>query len=319
MTSVTLQLIVTLADTAAQDVRRFELRRTDGSALPAFTAGAHIRVKTPLGAWRNYSLSNHPQESDRYEIAVKREGRGRGGSLSMVDGVRVGDLLEVHAPENQFALDERATQVLLIAGGIGITPLLSMALYLLSQDKPFKLVYLTREPASTAFADLLATPAFAGKVLIHHDQGQPERALDLWPLLEKPGSVTGRQLYCCGPQGLMDAVRDMTGHWPNAAVRFESFGVDTSTRTDDQPFEVSLRSSGRVYEVPVGRSILEVLRDQGLHIPSSCESGTCGSCKTALLEGQPDHRDLVLMDEEKADHIMVCVSRARGGTLMLDL
>jgi phthalate 4,5-dioxygenase reductase subunit len=117
----------------------------------------------------------------------------------------------------------------------------------------------------------------------------------------------------------MDAVRDMTGHWPASAVHFESFGVDTSVQAEDQAFEVSLNSSGRIIEVPVGLSILQALRNEGVHLPYSCESGTCGSCKTGLLQGQADHRDLVLLDEEKADHIMVCVSRAPGGCLVLDL
>jgi phthalate 4,5-dioxygenase reductase subunit len=319
MPTDTQSLRVSVAEPAAQGIARLQLRHPQGLPLPAFTAGAHIAVKTPSGAWRQYSLSNHPEETDCYEIAVKREGRGRGGSLSLVDGVRAGDLIEVGLPQNQFELDERASRVLLIAGGIGITPLLSMARLLQSQGKPYRLVYLTRDRESTAFADLLSSPEFASHVVMHHDQGDPNQAMDLWPLLEKAGSVQSLQLYCCGPQGLMDAVRDMTGHWPASAVHFESFGVDTSVKAEDQAFEVSLNSSGRIIEVPVGLSILQALRNEGVHLPYSCESGTCGSCKTGLLQGQADHRDLVLLEEEKADHIMVCVSRAPGGCLVLDL
>jgi phthalate 4,5-dioxygenase reductase subunit len=117
----------------------------------------------------------------------------------------------------------------------------------------------------------------------------------------------------------MDAVRDMTGHWPANAVHFESFTADSRAQDDDQAFEVQLQSSGQILEVPVGTSILQALRNQGIAVPFSCESGTCGSCKTGLLEGEPDHRDLVLLEEEKASHIMVCVSRSRGGCLVLDL
>ena len=265
---------------------------------------------------RQYSLCNDPAETHRYRIAVKRESPGRGGSVSMVDQLRLGDLLEVGAPENQFALDARASRLLLIAGGIGITPLLSMAYQLNSEGRPYQLIYLSRDAASTAFVQELRGPEFTGKVKIHHDQGDPERALDLWPLLEKPGSTAGLHLYCCGPTGLMDAVRDMSGHWPASAVHFESFGVDTRARSEDQPFVVHVRSNGQRLNVPVGSSILQVLRDAGITVPSSCESGTCGSCKTGLLDGQADHRDLVLLDEEKASQIMVCVSRGQGSPLL---
>ncbi len=316
MTQDTLQ--VTEAAPAAQGIQSFELRHPQGLPLQPFSAGSHLRVKTPSGMLRQYSLCNDPAETDRYRIAVKREDSGRGGSASMVDQLQPGDLLEVGLPENQFALDERASRFLLVAGGIGITPMLSMAYQLNSEGRPYQLIYLSRDAQSTAFLEELRGPDFAGKVKVHHDQGDPARALDLWPLLEKPGSTNGLHLYCCGPAGLMDAVRDMSGHWPASAVHFESFGVDTRAQSDDQPFEVCIKSSGQRLSVPVGSSILQVLRDDGIAVPSSCESGTCGSCKTGLLEGQPDHRDLVLMEDEKASHIMVCVSRGQG-SLLLDL
>jgi phthalate 4,5-dioxygenase reductase subunit len=152
-------------------------------------------------------------------------------------------------------------------------------------------------------------------VIVHHDGGDPARAFDLWPLLEKPGPG---HLYCCGPRPLMDAVRDMTGHWPGGRVHFESFVDGAAARPDDRPFAVRLARSGRVLEVPVGRSLLQVLRDAGVEVPSSCESGTCGSCRTTLLAGTADHRDLVLFPEEHATAIMVCVSRACGGELVID-
>ena len=311
-------LQVTEAAPAARGIQAFELRHPQGLPLLPFTAGSHLRVKTPAGMLRQYSLCNDPAETDRYRIAVKREDNGRGGSASMVDQLRAGDLLEVGEPENQFALEERASRFLLIAGGIGITPMLSMAYQLNAEGRPYQLIYLSRDAQSTAFLEELRGPAFAGKVKVHHDQGDPAQALDLWPLLEKPGSTTGLHLYCCGPAGLMDAVRDMSGHWPASAVHFESFGVDTRAQADDQPFEVRVKSSGQRLTVPVGSTVLQVLREHGITVPSSCESGTCGSCKTGLLEGQADHRDLVLMDDEKASQIMVCVSRGQG-SLLLDL
>lgn len=315
-----MQLRVTEAEPAARGIQRFELRHPEGATLPAFTAGAHIRVKTPSGAMRQYSLCNDPAERDRYVIVVKREGNGRGGSLSLVDGVRVGQFLEVGAPENLFELDGKARSFLLIAGGIGITPMMAMARHLLAEgERDFRLCYLTRDAEGTAFLDELAGTDFAPHVTLHHDHGDPAHTYDLWPLLEKPGSATGRHVYCCGPTPLMDAVRDMTGHWPACAVHFESFGADTQPHADDRPFEVRLEHAGRTVNVPVGVSILEALRSEGLHVPSSCESGTCGSCKTRLLEGEADHRDLVLLDEERAGHIMVCVSRAKTPVLVLDL
>ncbi|MFM8636819.1 MAG: PDR/VanB family oxidoreductase [Betaproteobacteria bacterium] len=319
MSLATLILRVTAVEDLAHNIRSFELRHPEGQDLPAFSAGAHIRVKTPSGAVRAYSLCNDPSETHRYLIAVQREGRGRGGSLSLVDGVKAGDLIEVRTPQNQFSLDERAKEFLLIAGGIGITPLLAMARQLESQGRRYRLIYLTREAQNTAFREILSQAPFDARVRMHHDGGDPARALDLWPLLEKPGSLQSLQVYCCGPAGLMDAVRDMTGHWPASAVHFESFGADTGPHDEDQPFEVQLQGSGEVLEVPVGSSILQTLRNHGIAVPFSCESGTCGSCKTGLIEGEPDHRDLVLLEEEKSNRIMVCVSRAHGGRLVLDL
>jgi phthalate 4,5-dioxygenase reductase subunit len=186
-----------------------------------------------------------------------------------------------------------------------------------AQERPFKLYYLCRDAAGTAFAEQLAAPELAGRVRIHHDQGDPARSLDLWPVLEKV--VPGAHVYCCGPKGLMDAVRDMSGHWPETAIHFESFGADTRPHADDQAFEIELARSGRVLQVGVGQTMLQVLRQAQVQVPSSCESGTCGSCKVGLLAGQADHRDLVLLPEERASQVMVCVSRAQGDRLVLDL
>ena len=207
-TPTVMSLRVAVAEPAARGIQRFELRHPEGAELPAFTAGAHIRIKTPSGAMRQYSLSNDPAERDRYVIAVKREGDGRGGSLSLVDGVRAGQMLEVGEPENLFELDSKARSFVLIAGGIGITPMMAMARHLLAEgERSFKLYYLTRDPEGTAFLDELRGPDFAPHVVMHHDGGNPANTFDLWPVLERPGSATGRHVYCCGPQPLMDAIR----------------------------------------------------------------------------------------------------------------
>jgi len=262
---------------------------------------------------RKYSLCNDPAEPDRYVIAVKREPAGRGGSESLVRDVAAGAELPVSAPVNNFALTKSNAGYVFIAGGIGITPIMAMIRQLQADGGRFRLYYCTRAADATAFRDELAVPALRGKVTMHHDGGDLAKALDLWPIVEKPQG----HLYCCGPRGLMQAVRDMTGHWSPSAVHFESF-TDAAPRPDDKPFTVRLARSGRTIEVPTGVTILEALRAGGLDVPSSCESGTCGTCRTALITGEADHRDLVLADDERARNIMVCVSRARGDELVID-
>lgn len=301
----------------ANDIWCFELRHPQGLPLPVFTAGAHLTVALPSGVRRNYSLCSNPSDHAMYQIAVKRDAQGRGGSISMVDEVQAGDLLSVSAPRNNFELHPRAHKFLFIAGGIGITPILSMMRHLKAQGQAqFNLIYCTRDAANTAFLTELSGPEFAGRVQVHHDHGDPAKALDLWPVFESPGDA---QVYCCGPRGLMEAVADMSGHWPFGSIHFESFGVDASVNAANTAFTVRLAKSGITVPVTPEQSILEALRAGGLRVSSSCESGTCGSCRTGLLAGDVDHRDMVLDDGEKAGQIMVCVSRARSGELVLDL
>ena len=301
----------------AEGIRSFELVQADGCALPPFTPGSHIKVQAPNGALRKYSLCNDPAERHRYVIAVKRDALGKGGSVSMVDDLKEGDTLPASPPENAFALAANAKRYLFIAGGIGITPIISMIRSFGAEaPAPWSLHYLTRSPQSTAFREELAGPALRRQVKIHHDHGDPANSLDLWPVLEKPN--TG-QIFCCGPRPLMESVRDMTGHWSPGNVHFESFNEGGDVRPLDQPFTVTLAKSGLKFEVPVGRSILETLREHGGNSPSSCESGTCGTCRTRLLFGQADHRDMVLLPDEMDGQIMICVSRAKSHELVLDL
>jgi phthalate 4,5-dioxygenase reductase subunit len=303
---------VTRAERIAEDIHRFELRDPADADLPEFSAGAHVTLRAPNGMLRKYSLCNDPAERDRYVIAVKREPNSRGGSESLIRDVGVGSELAVSAPTNNFALGTSSAARLFVAGGIGITPIMAMIRQLAATGGRFRLYYCTRSPEATAFRDALAE--FGSQVVIHHDGGDLARALDLWPILEKP---QGRQLYCCGPRGLMQAVRDMTGHWSPAAVHFESFS-DAAPKPDDKPFTVRLARSGQTIEVPVGTTILAALRAHGLDVPSSCESGTCGTCRTKLLAGAADHRDLVLAEDERARNIMLCVSRAWCDELVID-
>jgi phthalate 4,5-dioxygenase reductase subunit len=299
----------------ADGIVAFELARPDGSDLPEFTGGAHVAVRTPNDLLRKYSLCNDPSERHRYVFAVKREPDGRGGSVSLIDRTSPGDTLAVAPPRNNFALVKSPAGTIFIAGGIGITPIMSMIRQLKSAGGRFRLYYCTRTPEVTAFRDELGASEFRGQVTIHHDQGDPARALDFWHILERP---KGAHLYCCGPTAMMQAVRDMTGHWSAATVYFEAFTEPAKSQPDDRPLKVRLAQSGGVIDVPVGTTILEALRAHGLTVPSSCESGTCGSCRTRLLQGEADHRDLVLSDSERADNIMVCVSRARSDELLID-
>lgn len=301
----------------AEGIRSFELVQADGSELPPFTAGSHVKVQTPNGQLRKYSLCNDPAERHRYVIAVKRDDGGQGGSLSMHNEVQVGQTLPTSVPDNAFPLVENARSYVFIAGGIGITPVLSMIRSFGElPPAPWKLYYLTRSPETTAFLQELKDPALKRNVVIHHDLGDPERVYDLWPVLEKPNAG---HVYCCGPKGLMESVRDMSGHWSRSNIHFESFNEGGGVKADDQPFQVRLAKSGREFQVPVGKSILSVLREHGCNAASSCESGTCGTCRTALLEGEADHRDMVLYPEEMESQIMICVSRAKGERLVIDL
>lgn len=301
---------------AASGIRSFELVHQDGSDLPAFTPGSHVKVQVPNGEFRKYSLCNDPTERHRYVITVKRDAGGRGGSISLVDEAREGDILPTSEPDNAFAMKENASAYIFIAGGIGITPILSMIRSLGELPVPWKLYYLSQAPETTAFLEELSAPELRSNVKIHHDYGNIDQAYDLWPVLEKPNRG---HVYCCGPRGLMEAVRDMSGHWSPGNVHFESFLEGGGKRADDKPFMVKLAQSGLEFEIPVGKSILSVLRSADVRVGFSCESGTCGSCRTGLLEGEADHRDMVLMPNEQDTQIMVCVSRAKSEELLLDL
>jgi phthalate 4,5-dioxygenase reductase component len=313
-----LSLTVRHKSEIADGVFLFELAAFDGGELPPFTPGSHITVSAPSGQKRRYSLCNDPAERNRYLIAVKQETAGRGGSLSFTRSVNEGDAVAVEAPQNEFEMAKaEPKRLIFIAGGIGITPIRAMILHCLRQGKTnFMLYYFTRTPQLMAFREEFASSAFDGKVVLHHDNGDPDQAYDLWPVLEEQ---RGAHLYCCGPRGLMDAVRDMTGHWPDSAVHFEDFVGAAVPHADDKPFEVRLLRSGATYEVAANVSILDTLRQHGHSLASSCESGTCGTCRCRFVEGEADHRDLVLSDDEKKREIMICVSRAKSPMLVLDI
>ena len=301
----------------ARDIIQFELRDPEGEALPPFTAGSHISVKTPCGLVNKYSLCNCPGETDRYVIAVKRDEKGRGGSVSMAQDLAEGAELQASIPDNAFELTDKRPDFIFIAGGIGITPIYSMIQSLKARGiESFRLFYLTRDPESTAFLQELGSADLKDKVVIHHDNGNLDDAYDLWPVLEHPKNS---QVYCCGPRFLMEEVKDMTGHWNEGTVTFESFGTEAKQAQNNVAFDVVLQRRGQTIRVDERSTILEALAANNIIVPSSCESGTCGTCKTDLISGDVDHRDMVLTEDEQSCKIMVCVSRARTGNLVLDL
>lgn len=305
----------------ADGIAGFELVATDGSALPAFEAGAHLDVHLPGGLVRQYSLSNPPGETHRYAIGVLREQAGRGGSAVMHDQVADGTELRISQPKNHFPLHEDAAHSLLLAGGIGITPIIAMAERLGAVGAPFELQYCTRSPARTAFAERLRQAPFAASVHFHFDDGPPAQKIDLVAQLKSPRADT--HLYVCGPKGFMDAVlataRD--AGWRDPQIHFEYFAGQEAHSATDRHFDVVVKSSGRVIRVEAAQTVVHALAAQGIEIPTSCEQGVCGTCITGVLEGEVEHRDLYFMPEEQAknDQFTPCCSRAKSARLVLDL
>jgi len=309
-------LRVTRNDPIAEGIHLIEFRDAEGKELPQFSAGAHITIRVPNGMLRKYSLCNDPSERDRYQVAVKREVSGRGGSSTLIDRTKPGDDLYIAPPVNDFALPQRAQDFLFIAGGIGITPIMAMIRQVRKEGKRFRLYYCTRSPETTAFFDELSKPEYKDMVVIHHDHGDPTCSLDLKPVLAE--RKNREHLYCCGPRPLMESVRAMTDHWSSTAVHFEAFSEADIHKATDRAFKIRLAKSGKTLEVPADKTIMEVMREHGYEVPSSCETGTCGTCRTKMLAGEADHRDLFLAEHDKANTIMICVSRAKGDEITID-
>lgn len=303
----------------AENVNGYELVDPQGRDLPRFSAGAHIGVRLSH-FWRDYSLWNDPAERRRYCIAVLREVQGK-GSRFLHDATRVGDLVEVSLPRNHFPLAEGAARYLLLAGGIGITPLMAMVAELKRRRAEFTLHYCTRSPERTAFREELDLLAAMGRVFFHYDGGDPARSLDVAALLKEP--QPGTHLYYCGPSGMMEAAASASAHWPAGTVHCEYFAGPAAAApaklADDRPFCVRLTKSGGEYEVRPGETILEVLRRAGVETRSSCELGYCGACLTRYVAGEVDHRDPILGEVARQTHLLICCSRAASDVLELDL
>ena len=314
------KLRVTRIDAVTPRICRIELQNADTGELPAFTAGAHIDVELGNGELRSYSLLNDPNERNRYVLGVLREQDGTGGSNWMHDHLRTDDVLTAQLPSNDFPLDEEGGHHILIAGGIGITPIMSMAARLTSIGRSYALHYCARSPAEAAFSDEL-TATHGSKVEFHFDGGNPTAGIDLKSLLAvRPPAA---HVYVCGPAGLIRAVREAAKDWPDGMVHFELFkgsAKDTEPVSNDQPFDIVLKRANLTLAVPADKTILQVVRAAGIKVKTLCTRGTCGTCRVGLVSGKVDHRDDVLDDDERESFLQVCVSRAiPGEILVLDL
>ncbi len=304
----------------AERTHAFELASADGTPLPGFAAGAHVDVHLPGGLVRSYSLAGDPRERTHWLLGVLRETEGRGGSRTLHEQVRVGDFLPVSMPRNAFALVPGAAHTVLLGGGIGITPLKAMAHALAAQGASFELHHCVRSPRHAAFATELRAFVPAGRLHAHCDGGDPSQGLDITALLAHP--APGTHLYYCGPAGFMQACADASRHWPAGSVHFEHFKPPATAAVPATPtggFEVLLARRGIRLRVEPEQTIVRAIELAGLRVPTSCLSGLCGSCKTDYLEGEVEHNDYILSDDEHRRCMTPCVSRSRSPLLVLDL
>lgn len=309
--------VVERREVGGAGIATFVLEGVD-EPLPLFTPGSHVDLHLPSGRVRQYSLCNTPGE--RYQIAVKPEPNGRGGSLEVHEALQVGAVVTISTPRNNFELTQ-ADRYVLVAGGIGITPLLSMAHELWTSNTPFRLHVCAQDAGAVPFRDELATLPFADAVEVHLDASPgrtslaPPAALGQWS--------EGAELYVCGPGGFMDWIRDRALElgWPLDTIHRESFSAPVYDITDSRPFDVVLARRGITLHVPAGLQILDVLAQHKIEVPWACSQGVCGTCVTPVLSGEPEHRDAVLSPEVRAANtaMCLCVSRAKSEKIVLDL
>lgn len=302
----------------AQDIISVELRAPHGQVLPAFAAGSHIDLHLPNGVVRSYSLLNDCSEHHRYVLGVLKDANSRGGSKAVHELLRVGMQLDISAPRNNFPLQESATHSVLIAGGIGITPILSMARRLRALGSSFEVLYFARSRQHAAFLDDIK--ALGTDVHLHFDDehaGPP----DLKALLADRNNPNAH-FYACGPTQMLDSFESQCKSLGYANAHIERFSAKDVAAASDakERYTVELKRSGKVIEITPAMSLLATLQAHNAEIMTSCEQGICGTCETRVLEGTPDHRDSVLTPEEQATNqiMMVCVSGCLSDHLVLD-
>jgi vanillate O-demethylase ferredoxin subunit len=304
----------------ALDIRSFRLVRSDGQPLDSYEPGAHVDLTGPTGVTRQYSLCSPPQDRRAYLVAVKKEAQSRGGSLALHEQVEEGMELEMGAPRNLFRLDPTATEHVLFAAGIGVTPLLSMAYRLAESGQPYRLHYFARSPEYAAFSTLLAS-TFAANVQFHYGVEPTDMDAALTDSLSQAGSTA--HVYTCGPAPFMNKVVEVAARSRcDDLIHLEHFQADPAANAGPSgSFEVELASSGVVLHVPADSSLVDVLQAHGCDIDTECREGICGTCIVEVLDGVPEHRDNCLSNKEKAGNkqICACVSRALSARLVLDL
>jgi len=301
----------------AEGIVRITLADAHGKPLPAWSPGAHVDLELG-GLTRQYSLCGDPDDRSTYQIAVLKDPDSRGGSRYVHERLAVGDVLLMRGPRNNFPLDPGARRYVFIAGGIGITPIITMADRARRRGADYHIHYCGRSAAAMAFLGRLRRDHGDRLTLYRSAEGT---RLDIARLLAEPQE--GTQIYVCGPQRMLDAVAEATRHWPDDAVRVESFvsALDRFDPAKNHAFDVRLADSGRVIRVPADQTVLGALRAAGIDVLSDCEEGLCGTCEVPVAEGEVDHRDMVLTKAERAQHssMMTCCSRARGGSITLRL
>ena len=311
-------LIVDAIHDETDRIRVLTLKGEPGTTLPAYTAGAHLDFDLGELGTRSYSLIDWvspPLAVDKYTIAVQREDSGTGGSMAM-HLLTAGQTIEATDPSNDFELHAGDRPVLLLAGGIGITPLITMATALSEQQRPFELHYSARSASVMGFRSQLEQ-SLGDRVTFYFDDEKP---LDLGLLMQQQNSAT--DLYICGPKGMIDAARSaaVNAGLSENQIHIELFTAP-ETQSGDQAFEVEIHETGEVFTIPVGKTIIDVLEEAGKDLMFDCQRGDCGICQTDIISGVPDHRDVVLSEADRASGkvMQICVSRAKSTRLVLDL
>jgi tetrachlorobenzoquinone reductase len=303
----------------ASGVYSIELHPVGETRLPVADAGSHIDVQLPDGITRSYSIVNPRDETNRFIITVARDPNSQGGSRFLCEVLRPGDLLKISAPNNNFVLREDASNSVLIAGGIGVTPIWAMAQRLEGLGRTFSVFYASRTRESAAFVEPLRAMnrRMPGRVTIQFDEDPGQARLDLDQVIGS--QPNGTHFYCCGPTSLLKSFEEKTAHLEPERVHIERFNADPVPAS--RGFEVVLAKSGKTYLIAPGATILETLLADGMNVSRACMKGVCGTCETGVLDGIPDHRDAVLSKRERASNakIMICCSGSKSDRLVLDL
>ncbi|WP_395069081.1 PDR/VanB family oxidoreductase [Paraburkholderia silvatlantica] len=316
----TLQLRVTSVTYEAEGINSYELRAIDDAGLPSFAAGAHIDVWLPGDLVRSYSLINPQDECDRYVIAVSKDANSRGASRFMHESLRVGTVLTAAPPRNNFPMNERCESAVFVAGGIGITPILAMLRRCGKLNIRWTLYYCARTKEHAAFIPEIHSLATQGGNSVHlnFDQEPGGKILDIGGVLADISSDT--HIYCCGPLPMLRAFEGATRGRRAETVHVEYFSARQPVAAVGG-FTVELSRAKKNFFVPAGKTILDVLLEAGIDAPYSCREGVCSTCETRVLEGEPDHRDVVLSPVEHASNrsMMICCSGSKTKKLVLDL